>query len=132
MDTISNMFVQLKNAGKMAKKETKISYSKMNLAILEILKNKGYITKYQEIKATEKKYPIGIEVTLKYKNKDELVFENIKKVSTPGKRVYLKASRLGYALKGKSDIIISTSQGIMSGSDAKRKGLGGELIGEVM
>lgn len=132
MDHVAQMFSKIKNAANAHKKETPISYSKLNLAVLEILKEESLIEGYAEIKDSSKKYPAGITVKLKYKNKDEVTFQNIKKISTPGKRVYIKASKIRQAQRGKSEIILSTSQGLMSGKNANKKGLGGELIGEVI
>jgi len=132
MDHVAQMFSKIKNAANVGKKETTISYSKLNLAVLEILKQENFIGSFVEVKDTNKKYPTGITVKLKFKNKDEVVFQNLKKISTPGKRVYLRAGKISQALRGKSEIILSTSQGLMSGSNAKKKGLGGELIGEVV
>jgi small subunit ribosomal protein S8 len=131
MDQIAQMFSKIKNAANAGKKETKVSYSKLSLAVLEILKKENFIESFAEIKDANKKYPAGITVKLKYKNKDEATFQNLRKVSTPGKRVYLKASRINQIFRGKT-VIVSTSQGLMSGADARKKGLGGELIGEVV
>jgi small subunit ribosomal protein S8 len=125
------MFSKIKNAANAGQKETKVSYSKLNLAVLEILKKENFIESFKEIKDANKKYPAGITVKLKYKNKDEAAFQNLRKISTPGKRVYLKAGRINQIFRGKT-VIISTSEGLMSGSEARKKGLGGELIGEVV
>jgi small subunit ribosomal protein S8 len=131
MDPIADSFVQLKNALKTSKKEITISYSKMKLAILETLKKQGFILDCQEVKNETQKYPI-IQVSLKYKNDREGAFDNIRRVSRPGRRVYLPSNKIGQAQRGKLDIIISTPQGVMSGKEARAKGLGGEVIGEVV
>jgi len=130
MDPIANCFTQLKNALKTSKKEVTISYSKMKLAILETLKEQGLISDYKEIKQESLKYP-EIQVTLKYKANQQGAFENIRRVSRPGRRVYLTSNRISQAQRGKISIILSTPQGVMSGQDARKKGLGGEIIGEV-
>jgi len=130
MDPISNMFSQIKNANAVSKKEVTVSYSKMKLAILEILKERGYIEDFAQIKQENQKYPAGIEVKLKYRGK-ETVLSNIKRISRPGRRVYAKANELPARLKGRTEILVSTSSGIMSGREARKKGLGGEIICEV-
>lgn len=131
MDPIANSFTQIKNALGASQREVTLSYSKIKLAILETLKKQGLIENYEEIKTDQQKYPI-IKVTLKYKNKNsEAVINNIRRVSRPGRRVYLPASRIFMAQRGKIDIILSTPQGVMSGREARAKGLGGEVIGEV-
>ena len=132
MDPIANMFTQLKNAGNASKKEVAISYSKLNLAILEILKNKGFVGDFSVEKKENQKYPLKIIVVLKYKAKNELNFSNIKRVSRPGQRVYVTSSRIGELMRGRSEVLVSTSQGIMGGNEARKKGLGGEVIGEVL
>lgn len=131
MDTIANMFTQLKNAGKVGKKEVVISYSKLSLAILAVLKNKGFIADFKTLKSEAQKYP-KILVTLSFKNNQELSFNDIRRVSRSGRRVYIGANRLHQIMRGKAEILISTSQGVMGGADAKRRGLGGEVLGEVV
>lgn len=131
MDPIANMFSQLKNAGRVGKTETQIAYSKINLAILTILKNKGYIKDFKEEKNENQKYPVII-VTFAYKENKEIPFDDLRRISRPGRRVYVGAGKINMYLRGKSDILISTSHGVMTGTDAKKQGLGGELIGEVV
>ncbi len=132
MDPIANMFSQLKNAGSAGKKETIVSYSKLNLAILKILKNRGFIADFKEEKKENQKYPYQIWVTLKFKNRYSPSFSNIKRVSRPGRRIYLSADKISKAAHGKMEILLSTSSGVMTGVEARRKGIGGELICEVM
>jgi len=130
MDPIANCFTQLKNALRTSKKEVIVPYSKMKLAIFETLKEQGLISDYKEIKQESLKYP-EIQVTLKYKANHQGAFDNIRRVSRPGRRVYLTSNRISQAQRGKISIILSTPQGVMSGQDARKKGLGGEIIGEV-
>lgn len=131
MDPIANSFVQIKNAQASLKNQVVLSYSKIKLAILEVLKKQDLIEKIEVIKEEDKKYPSGILVTLKYNN-HERVLANIKRVSKPGRRVYVAANKIKSAQKGRATVILSTSQGIMSGREAIKKGLGGEIICEVV
>lgn len=131
MDKIANMFNQLKNAESAGQKETRVSFSKFNGSVLGILKSRGYIETFSEIKS-DKKYPAGFSVKLVKKQNSIKSLKNLHKVSTPGRRVYLRVGRISEHLRGKSDIFLSTSEGIMTGYDARKKGLGGELIGEVI
>lgn len=131
MDPIANSFVQLKNGQASLKKEVILTYSKMKLAILEVLKKQELIEKAEVINEEGKKYPTGILVTLKYKN-HERVLANIKRVSKPGRRVYVAANKIRSVQKGRATVILSTSQGVMSGADAIKKCLGGEIICEVV
>ena len=131
MDPIANMFTQLKNAGCTGKEKTKINYSKINLAILTILKNKGYIKDFKEETIENQKFPI-LMVTFAYKENKKMPFNDLRRVSRPGRRVYIGANKINQHLRGKEDILISTSRGVMAGSEARKKGLGGEIIGEVV
>ncbi len=131
MDPIANSFTQIKNALNASQKEVYLSYSKLKLAILATLKHRGLIEDFKEEKSDEQKYP-KIKVVLKYKVNREAAFTNIRRVSRPGRRVYLATDKIAAAKRGKIDIILSTSQGVMSGTEAKAKGLGGEVIGEVV
>jgi len=130
MDPIANSFVQLKNAQASHKETVVLAYSKMKLAILEVLEKQGLIEKAEVVKEEDKKYPTGISVTLKYKN-HERVLANIARVSKPGRRVYVAANKIRSVQKGRATVILSTSKGVMSGADAIKKGLGGEVICEV-
>lgn len=131
MDTIANMFTQLRNAGYANKKEVLVTYSKLNLAILSILKEKGFIASFKEEIAEGKKYP-NISVTLAFKSNNEMTFSDIRRVSRSGRRIYIPTGRIHQLMRGKAEILISTSQGVMSGTEAKKKGLGGEVLGEVV
>jgi len=132
MDTIANMLIQIKNAGRAKKKETEVKFSKINLAILNNLKNQGYINNFKTKENNHQKYPSKIIVNLKYKNQDEPYLSEIIRVSSPGRRIYTKSSKLPKLSRGgQSEFFISTSEGIMTGKEAHKKGLGGEVICEV-
>ncbi|MEI6040354.1 MAG: 30S ribosomal protein S8 [Candidatus Berkelbacteria bacterium] len=131
MDTIANTLVQIKNAVATSKKEVTVTYSKMKLAILETFKRQGLIESFEEVKVEDQKYPAGIKVVLKYKNNKDSVINNIKRVSRPGRRVYISATKIPTVKRGRVEVIISTSQGVLTGQEAYKKGLGGEIICEV-
>jgi len=131
MDPIANMFTQLKNAGNVGKEVTKINYSKINLAILTILKNKGFIKDFKEEKVENQKFPILL-VTFIYKENKKMPFDDLRRVSRPGRRIYIGANKISQHLRGKEDLLISTSHGVMAGTEARKRGLGGEIIGEVV
>lgn len=131
MDPIANSIVQIKNALAVNKKEVILAYSKMKLAILEVLKKQDLIQGYEEIKEEDQKYPAGIKVVLKYKSNQETLINDIKRVSKPGRRVYVTAAKVRQHQRGRAHIILSTSHGVMGGNDAIKKGLGGEIICEI-
>jgi len=131
MDPIANMFTQIKNAASIGQRDTTVSYSKMKLAILQILKNRGFVQDFAEVTDAAKKYPSGIKISLSYRDKKQSSLKNIKRVSRPGRRVYIGATQIARQTKGRAELLISTSKGIMSGYDARKQGLGGEVICEV-
>jgi small subunit ribosomal protein S8 len=91
----------------------------------------GFISDFKEETIENQKYP-KLKVVLAFKNNKEMKFADIRRISRPGRRVYVKADKIYLHARGKSALIVSTSSGIMSGSEARKKGLGGELIGEVV
>ena len=105
------------------KNETDVPYSKMKLALAEILKNQGYLGKV-EIKGSTHK---DLIMSLLYQNKEPKITDIIM-VSKPGKRVYVKRNELPRVRQGMGMAIISTQAGIMTDQQARKKGLGGELI----
>ena len=132
MDPIANSFVQIKNAIMTSKKEVTVTYSKIKLAIFAVLKNQGLIESYEEVKIEDQKYPAGIKVILKYKStSNEGAFNKLKRVSRPGRRVYVPATKIQSYRRGRAEVILSTSKGVISGAEALKKGLGGEIICEV-
>lgn len=130
MDPIANLFAQLKNAAQGKKPKIAVNYSKINLAILANLKNRGFIRDFKEVSQNQK-YP-SLLVTFAYDENKKTPFNDLRRVSRPGRRVYVGANKIGRLMRGKADILISTSHGVMTGTQAKRERLGGEIIGEVV
>ena len=91
----------------------------------------GVIIGARQVTVEDKKYPTGIKIVLKFKNSKDSVINNIKRISKPGRRVYISATKIPTVKRGRSEVIISTSQGVMAGAEAFKKGLGGEIICEV-
>jgi small subunit ribosomal protein S8 len=125
-DPIADMLTRIKNAMMVRKSSVVLPCSKMKLEILAILKNKGFIEDYREIKVGIFK---DIEVILKYENDGKTpVVTEIYRVSKPGRRIYTKKDEIPRVLQGKGLVVVSTSKGIMSGDEARKKGLGGEVL----
>lgn len=122
-DPISDFFARIKNAYMAGKNETDVPYSKMKLALAEILKNQGYLGKV-EIKGSTHK---DLIMSLLYQDKEPKITD-IVMVSKPGKRVYVKRDELPRVRQGMGMAIVSTQEGIMTDRQARKKGLGGELI----
>lgn len=126
MDPISNMLITIKNAALVNKEIVFTPFSKQKMAILEILQAKGYIKNFDIDKKS-----LNIKITLKVEKTGQ-IFTNIKRISKPGRRIYTKSSTIPYPKNQLGVVIISTPQGVMTGKEAKYKGLGGELICEVL
>jgi small subunit ribosomal protein S8 len=98
----------------------------MKLAIAEILYNEGYIAKYELVDNGSFK---DIHITLKYgKNKNEKIITGLKRISKPGLRVYANADKLPKVLDGLGTAIISTTSGVMTDKEARKRHMGGEVL----
>ncbi len=126
-DVVSDAFTVIRNGLRANKEEVYIPYSKSLLKICEILKKEGYLDNFKEVDLESFK---KIKVYLKYENKKGVISQ-IKRVSSPGRRVYSKREGIPIALGGYGLTLISTSEGIVTDKEAKEKGIGGEIMGMV-
>ena len=127
-DPIADMLTRIRNANAMKYKEVKMPVSKVKTEIARILKEEGFIEDY---KVKEDKTQGTLVLTLKYVNKKERVITGLKRISTPGLRVYAKASEMPKVLNGFGIAIVSTSKGIMTDKEARKNSLGGEVMAYV-
>ncbi|MBD3359714.1 MAG: 30S ribosomal protein S8 [Candidatus Buchananbacteria bacterium] len=127
-DPIADMLTRIRNAQAVKKSEVLIPFSKLKFEIAKILKHADYIE--ETSKAEEAKFP-QIKIVLKYKDNKEPAIREIKRVSRPGQRVYVNSNKIPNVLNNLGLAIISTSQGLMTNKDAKRKSIGGEVLCEV-
>ena len=127
-DPIADLLTRIRNANQMRYNEVVVPSSKMKLEIVEILKNEGYIASY---KIDKNEVQDNIIVTLKYGKNKERVISGLKRISKPGLRVYAKAEEVPTVLNGLGISIVSTSKGVMTGKDAKKQSLGGEVLAYV-
>ncbi len=125
-DPIADMLTRIRNAN-VAKHDTvDIPSSKMKEAISNILLNEGYITSFEIIEDGVKK---TIRITLKYgENKNQKVISGLKRISKPGLRVYANTKELPKVLGGLGTAIISTNKGVVTDKEARKLGVGGEVI----
>ena len=124
-DPIADLLTRIRNANLVHHDKVEIPASKIKRAIVQILKDEGFVRDY-EVLADGKQ---GIlQVSLKYGPERDRVITGIKRISKPGLRVYAKKDQLPKVLGGLGIAIISTSQGIMSDKQARKSGLGGEVI----
>ncbi|MGA1861796.1 30S ribosomal protein S8 [Deferribacter thermophilus] len=127
-DPISDMLSRIRNATMVKKEEVVIPHSKLKEAIVNILKEEGYIKNYRVLTEGTKK---NILVYLKYDANGESVIRGLKRVSTPGRRVYVKSKNLKPVLGGLGTGIVSTSQGIKTVKQCIKEKIGGEYICQV-
>lgn len=125
MDTVSEFLTRIRNAGLARHEKVDVPASKLRVSIAEILANVGVIRSFKVAKDSKQ----GImRVYLKYNDKGDHAISNIQRVSKPGRRVYVKTHEIPVIRSGLGFSIVSTPQGLMTGGDAKKKNLGGELV----
>ena len=124
-DPIADMLTRIRNANSVGHESVEIPASKMKKAIAQILLDEGYIENFEVI---DDGVQGTIKVTLKYGANKERVISGIKKISKPGLKVYAKADEVPRVLGGLGIAIISTSHGVVSDKEARKLGVGGEVI----
>ena len=122
-DTISDMLTRIRNASRVMLPVVELPHSKMKESIAHILKKEGYVAEV----AVEGKVPRKITLKLKYDGKKSVI-EGLRRVSTPGLRRYVAATEIPRVRNGLGISVVSTSQGVMTGTQARKSNLGGELI----
>ena len=131
MSPIANMLTQIKNAQSRKREEVVLPFSKMTLGIAEILKSRGFIGKAEKKTKKMKKSEVAfLNLELKYENGVGAI-SGIKMISKPSRRVYSGKNGLRPIKDGYGVSIVSTSKGIMTGDEARKMGVGGEVICEV-
>lgn len=124
-DPIADMLTRIRNALKAMHDEVSVPSSKMKVAIAKILKDEGYIKDYKMIQDNKQ----GIlKIALKWGSHGEKVITGLKKVSKPGRRVYCGKEDIPVVIGGLGITILSTSQDILTGAQAKKMDIGGEVI----
>ena len=122
-DPISDMLTRIRNAHAALLPTVEIPHSKVKANIAVILKKEGYISDF----SVEGKPARSIAIKLKYSGKRGVI-EGLRRISTPGLRRYVGATEIPRVRAGLGISIISTSQGVMSGHEARKKNVGGELL----
>jgi small subunit ribosomal protein S8 len=124
-DPISDMLTRLRNAGMARKPELVMPSTKVLVAIAKILQEEGYINGYEVI---EKRPQNQLKLTLRYGADKRHTIREIKRVSKPGLRVYAGKDALPRVRSGLGIAIVSTPQGVITGYEARRRGIGGEVL----
>ena len=124
-DPISDMLTRIRNAGMAQKTDTSMPATKILVAIAQILKAEGYIADYQVM---EKRPQDQLVITLSYGPDKRHTIREIKRVSKPGLRVYAGKNEIPRVKSGLGIAIVSTPEGVLSGYEARRRGVGGEVL----
>ncbi len=127
-DPIADMLTRIRNANDAYHEKVDMPASKMKAAVLEILKNEGFIKNYEQLKVENHS---TLRAVLKYGSDRQKVIKGLKRISKPGLRVYATRDELPRVLGGLGIAIISTSKGVMTDKAARREGLGGEVLAYV-
>ena len=128
VDPIGDMITRIRNAQMRLLNNVQIPGSKFRAKILDVLKQEGYISDYKLLSDSKNKG--SLSVNLKYNNGLPVIKE-IKRVSKPGRRIYVRATSIPKVQNGLGLAIVSTSIGIMTDNDARSKNVGGEIICKV-
>jgi small subunit ribosomal protein S8 len=122
-DPISDMLTRIRNASRALLPEVELPHSRMKESLAQILKKEGYVAEVSVDGNVIKK----LKIQLKYQGKKNVI-EGLKRISKPGLRKYAGAAEIPRVLAGLGISILSTSEGVMTGTQAKKKNLGGELL----
>ena len=123
-DPVADMLTRIRNANNAKHETVDVPASNMKKSIAQILLDEGYIKSYQIVDDGTQGV---IHITLKYNGKDKVI-TGLRRVSKPGLRVYVGADELPRVLRGLGIAIVSTSRGVMTGAQARKQSIGGELL----
>ena len=124
-DPIADLLTRIRNANRANHDALEISASKLKLEVVKILHREGFIKGFEVIKKVPQD---NIKVALKYGSKREKVITDLKRISKPGLRVYVGKDEVPRVLRGLGIAILSTSQGLLTDREARRRGVGGEIL----
>jgi small subunit ribosomal protein S8 len=127
-DPIADMLTRIRNATAVRQSYVLMPFSRVKQAIAQVLKDEGFIARYELVRDT--RFPT-LRVHLKYSDRRDSLIRGLKRVSKPGCRVYTKKDDIPWVQSGLGSVILSTPRGILSGREARRLGVGGEILCEV-
>ena len=130
-DPIADFLTRIRNGIMAAHETVEIPSSKLKTELARILREQGYIQGYEMRAGVPGDASEKIVVTLKYTENRTSVISGIRRVSRPGRRTYVDAKHVPKVLGGMGTAILSTSHGVMTGHDARKAGVGGEVVAEV-
>lgn len=124
-DPVADLLTRVRNASTANHDAVEVPASRLNVEILRILRAEGFIKEYELLR--DRKFPTA-KIALKYGPKQEKVLSNLRRISKPGLRVYAKRDKVPRVLRGLGVAIISTSRGVMTDREARKLGVGGEVL----
>ena len=127
-DSIADLLTRIRNARTARHETVSVETSIMKKSIVQILLDEGYISSFEEVDNGKNK---DIVITLKYVNKNQKVITGLKRISKPGRRIYASCEELPKVLNGLGIVIVSTSKGVMTDREARKLGIGGEVLAYV-
>jgi len=127
-DPLADLLTRIRNAGMVKHGSIDVPLSKMKSGVAAILKREGFIT---DFKVIEDKVQGVLHIEMRYDNRREPVINGLRRVSKPGRRIYVKYDQIPKVMSGLGIAIISTSKGILTDREAREQRLGGELLCEV-
>lgn len=130
MDNVADSLIRIKNSYISGRKEVVLSYSKLIVAICQVLKEEGYLVNFEVIKNDKNGRSMQIKVVLRYEDKKP-VLTDVKRISKPGLRIYKGRNDLPRVLNGLGIAIVSTPKGVMTDKQARKEGVGGEIMAYV-
>lgn len=132
VDPISDMLTRIRNAIQAGHPETVVPFSKFKKKMAEIMKKRGFIENVSENSEGQRKFlKIGLKYSRDEKGNKNSYIQGLRRVSRQGQRIYVGKSDIPIVKSGYGFAIISTSKGLMTNSEAKKAGLGGEIICEI-
>jgi len=126
-DPIADMLTRVRNANMIYSESVDVPVSKIKLAIARILKDEGYIKNFKIMTDPKKPYST-MRIFLSYGVERERVIQGLRRISKPGRRIYVGKDKLPLVMGGLGLVVVSTSQGLKTGSEASKLGLGGEVL----
>ncbi len=127
-DSIADMLTRIRNAQTAKHESVSVETSIMKKSIAQILLDEGYISAFEEVENGKFK---ELVIKLKYVNKNQKVITGLKRISKPGRRIYASCEDLPKVLGGLGIVIVSTSKGVMTDREARKLGIGGEVLAYV-
>ena len=127
-DPISDMLTRIRNGQSVRRRYVVMPHSRLKQALAQVLQDEGYIDRFETLR--DGQFPV-LRIYLKYTEDREPLIQGLRRVSKPGCRVYTQKGDIPWVRYGLGNVILSTPQGVVSGRQARRLGVGGEVLCEV-